>query len=50
MRSDIVPGAIFPDYELSTTTANAEASELQNKNPMFSSSAAEASAPRTAAV
>jgi peroxiredoxin len=35
MRSDIVPGAIFPDYELSDHTAKRRRlSELQAQNPM----------------
>ena len=49
MRSDIVPGAIFPDYELSDHTAKRrKLSDLQGQIPWFSSSAAEVSAPRTA--
>ena len=35
MRSDIVPGAIFPDYELSDHAAKRrKLSELQGQNPM----------------
>ena len=35
MRSDIVPGAIFPDYELTDHTAKRrKLSELQGQNPM----------------
>ena len=35
MRSDIVPGAVFPDYELSDHTAKRrKLSELQGQNPM----------------
>jgi hypothetical protein len=35
MRSDIVPGAIFPDYELSDHTAkHRKLSELQGPHPM----------------
>ncbi|HXH65690.1 MAG TPA: hypothetical protein VNI81_00720 [Candidatus Limnocylindrales bacterium] len=35
MRPDIVPGAIFPDYELSDHTANRrKLSELQGQQPM----------------
>src|SRR6201997_5269244 len=35
MRSDIVPGAIFPDYELSDHTAKRrKLSELQGQHPM----------------
>jgi peroxiredoxin len=35
MRADIVPGAIFPDYELPDhTTARRRLSELQGQNPM----------------
>src|SRR6266404_6174167 len=35
MRSDIVPGAIFPDYELSDHTAKRrKLSELQAQHPM----------------
>ena len=35
MRSDIVPGAIFPDYELSDHTAkHRKLSELQGQHPM----------------
>ena len=35
MRSDIVPGAIFPDYELSDHTAKRrKLSELQEQDPM----------------
>jgi hypothetical protein len=34
MRSDIVPGAIFPDYELSDHTAKRrKLSELQGQHP-----------------
>ena len=36
MRSDIVPGAHFPDYELTDHTATRrKLSELQNANPMI---------------
>jgi peroxiredoxin len=36
MRSDIVPGAAFPDYELSDHTANRrKLSELQENDPMI---------------
>ena len=35
MRSDIVPGAVFPDYELADHTGNhRKLSELQGPNPM----------------
>jgi peroxiredoxin len=35
MRPDIVPGAIFPDYELSDHTAKRrKLSELQGQHPM----------------
>jgi peroxiredoxin len=35
MRSDIVPGAVFPDYELSDHTAtHRKLSELQGRQPM----------------
>jgi peroxiredoxin len=35
MRSDIVPGAVFPDYELSDHTAKRrKLSELQGRDPM----------------
>ena len=35
MRADIVPGAIFPDYELSDHTATRrKLSELQGQHPM----------------
>jgi hypothetical protein len=35
MRSDILPGAIFPDYELSDHTAkHRKLSELQGQDPM----------------
>src|SRR5881296_2422588 len=34
MRPDIIPGAIFPDYELSDHTANSKLSELQGQHPM----------------
>ena len=35
MRADIVPGAIFPDYELSDHTAKRrKLSELQGQDPM----------------
>src|ERR1700726_1486863 len=35
MRSDIVPGAIFPDYELSDHTAKRrKLSDLQGQHPM----------------
>lgn len=36
MRSDIVPGAVFPDYELTDHTAKRrKLSELQAQNPMI---------------
>ena len=36
MRSDIVPGAVFPDYELSDHTAKRrKLSELQGRDPMI---------------
>jgi len=36
MRSDIVPGAVFPDYELTDHTAKRrKLSELQGQNPMI---------------
>jgi len=36
MRSDIVPGAVFPDYELSDhTTRRRKLSELQGPDPMI---------------
>ncbi len=47
MRSDIIPGATFPNYDLPDHTANSPTSRALI--PWFSSSAAEASAPRTAA-
>jgi peroxiredoxin len=35
MRSDIVPGAVFPDYELPDHTAKRrKLSELQGQHPM----------------
>src|SRR5581483_11440591 len=35
MRSDIVPGAVFPDYELTDPTAKRrKLSELQGQHPM----------------
>ena len=35
MRSDIVPGALFPDYELTDHTAKRrKLSELQDQHPM----------------
>src|ERR1700746_3930003 len=35
MRSDIIPGAIFPDYELADHTAkHRKLSELQGQHPM----------------
>lgn len=35
MRSDMIPGAIFPDYELSDHTAkHRKLSELQGHQPM----------------
>jgi peroxiredoxin len=35
MRSDIIPGAVFPDYELSDHTGkHRKLSELQNQDPM----------------
>jgi len=35
MRSDIVPGAVFPDYELTDyTTKRRKLSELQGSDPM----------------
>jgi len=37
MRPDIVPGAIFPDYELSDHTAKRrKLSALQGQHPMVS--------------
>src|SRR5215471_18828841 len=49
MRSDMVPGAIFPDYELSDHMAKRrKLSELQGHHQWFSSSAAEVTAPKTA--
>jgi hypothetical protein len=36
MRSDIVPGAVFPDYELSDYTGKRrKPSELQGQHPMI---------------
>src|SRR5215207_4022971 len=36
MRADIVPGAVFPDYELSDHTAKRrKLSELQGQHPMI---------------
>src|SRR5579863_3946330 len=36
MRPDIIPGAIFPDYELTDHTANRrKLSELQGPHPMI---------------
>ena len=36
MRSDVVPGAIFPDYELSDHTGkHRKLSELQGQDPMI---------------
>ena len=36
MRSDIVPGSVFPDYELSDHTAKRrKLSELQGQDPMI---------------
>lgn len=36
MRADIVPGAIFPDYELTDhTTKRRKLSELQGQDPMI---------------
>jgi peroxiredoxin len=36
MRSDIVPGAVFPDYELADQTAKRrKLSELQGQHPMI---------------
>lgn len=36
MRSDIVPGALFPDYELTDHTATRRTlSELQGPDPMI---------------
>jgi peroxiredoxin len=50
MRSDISPGAIFPDYELSDHAAKRrKLSELQGQHPMvLIVSRAEVSAPMTA--
>ena len=38
MRSDVVPGSVFPDYELSdqTTAKRRKLSELQGQHPWFS--------------
>src|SRR5580704_1798900 len=50
MRADIIPGAVFPDYELSDhTTTRRKLSELQGHTPWCSSLAVEASAPKAAA-
>lgn len=39
MRSNMVPGAIFPDYELSDHTAkHRKLSELQGQDPMVAGS------------
>lgn len=36
MRSDIVPGAVFPDYELSDHTGKRrKLSELQQQDPLI---------------
>ena len=36
MRSDVVPGAVFPDYELTDHTAKRrKLSELQGQHPMI---------------
>src|SRR3984885_7162121 len=49
MRSDIVAGAIFPDYELSDHAAKRrKLSELQGQHRWFLFSAAAVSAPKTA--
>ena len=48
MRSDIVPGAIFPDYELSDHTAKrSKLSELQGQHPMVLVLSRGGFAPRT---
>jgi hypothetical protein len=43
MRSEMVPGAIFPDYELSDHAAGSPS--CKDNIPWFSSSAAEVIAP-----
>ena len=49
MRSDIVPGAIFPDYELSDHTAKRrKLSELQGQDPMVLVLSRGGSVPKTA--
>ena len=49
MRSDIVPGVIFPDYELSDHTAKRrKLSELQGQHPMILVLSRGAFCPRTA--
>ena len=49
MRSDIVPGAIFPDYELSDHTAKRrKLSDLQGQHPMVLVLSRGVSVPRTA--
>ena len=48
MRPDIVPGAIFPDYELSDHTAKRrKLSDCKGNIQWISSSAADVSIPRT---
>ena len=47
MRSDMVPGAVFPDYELSDHAASSPS--CKDRIRWFSYSAAEVSVPRTAA-
>ena len=49
MRSDMVPGAIFPDYELTDHTAkHRKLSELQGDDPMVLVLTAAASAQKIA--
>ncbi len=48
MRPDIIPGAIFPDYELSDHTAKRrKLSDCKGNIQWISSSAADVSVPRT---
>jgi len=49
MRSDLFPGATFPNYELSDHTAKRrKLSELQGQHPMVLVLSREVTVPRTA--
>ena len=50
MRPDIIPGSLFPDYELSDHTGkHRKLSELQQQDPILLCSAVELFVPKIAA-